>query len=107
MKTTKLVATIGIYGNRNIGFAFLADIAGGTEVFGNYRPGDAKLANVDATSALFAACFELGKRNVKGTARVSFDRKLPDGRTVVRHADVDIAAPNYFGGLTWTEEVVG
>jgi hypothetical protein len=103
----KLVATIGIYGSRNIGFAFLADIAGQAEVFGNYRPSDVKLANEDATTALFAACDALAARGVKGSALVSFDRKLPDGRTVVRSASVDISSPPWFGNLAWKETVVG
>lgn len=103
----KLVATIGIYGNRNIGFAFLADVAGQAEVFGNYRPGDAKLANEDATTALFAACDALQARGVSGKALVSIDRKLPDGRTAVRSAEVDISSPPWFGNLSWKEEIVG
>ena len=107
MKTSKkIVATIGIYGNRNVGFAFLADVAGGKEVFGNYNPGDARLANEDATTALFAACDAIQARGVTGRAAVSFDRKLPDGRTVVRSAEVDVSNPGWFGNLSWKETVV-
>lgn len=102
---TEIKATIGIYGTREIGFAFLADVAGGSEVFGNYRPGDAKLANADATEALFAACDALQSRGVSGLARVSIDRKLPDGRTATRSAFVDVSCPPWFGNLKWTETV--
>lgn len=100
-----IVATIGIYGNRDIGFAFLADVAGQAEVFGNYRPSDAKLANEDATSALFAACDALSSRGVSGKARVSIDRKLPDGRTLTRYADIEIGNPPWFGNANWKEVV--
>jgi len=100
-------ATIGLYGNREIGFAYLADARGTSGVFGNYNPGDAKLANEDATTALFTACAELSARLVTGLANVQIDRKLPDGRTVVRSADIEIANPPYFGEIRWTETIVG
>jgi len=118
MHSKKIVAAIALYGNRNAGFAYLAHgrrgdsadaYASRTQVFGDYNPaavGAGKLPNEDATSTIFAACFELQKRGIVGTARVSFDRKLPDGRTVVRHGDIEITAPSYFGGISWTEEVV-
>lgn len=99
---SKLVATIGIYGNREIGFAFLADVAGGIEVFGNYKPGAPKLANEDATTALFAACDALKARGVdKGQAMVCFDRKA-NGRTIVRSGTIEVASPPWFGNIAWT-----
>ena len=100
-----IAATIGIYGNREIGFAFLADVAGEAYVFGNYRPGDATLACDDATSALFLACDELRSRGVSGFARVSYDRKA-NGATITRTAEVDVSSPPWFGNIAWREEVV-
>lgn len=99
-------AMIGLYGNREIGFAYLADTRG-SSVFGDYNPGDAKLAHEDATTALFTACAELSARKVTGRANVQIDRKLPDGRTLVRSADIEIGNPPYFGSIRWTETVVG
>lgn len=62
-------------------------------------------ANEDATSALFAACDALSSRGVSGKARVSIDRKLPDGRTLTRYADIEIGNPPWFGNANWKEVV--
>lgn len=99
-------AMIALYGNREIGFAYLAGVRG-AKIFGNYNSANAKLAHADATTALFTACAELSARNVTGRANVQIDRKLPDGRTLVRSADIEIGNPPYFGSIRWTETVVG
>ena len=95
---------IGIYGTRDIGFAYLAASDGHT-IFGNYDATSARLANESATEALFAACAALTERGVVGTALVSIDRKVP-GAVIVRSAEIEIGNPPTFGAIAWTEETV-
>ncbi len=94
---------IGIYGNRIVGFGYLASVDGESEVFGDHKF-TGKMPNQDATSCLFKASDDLASRGVT-KAMVCFDIKA-NGGTIVKSAEIDTGNPPTFGDIAWKDTFV-
>jgi len=112
-KSSKLVATVCFYGNREIGFAYLAETEAlrGANGFGSYTrevmDGSKKMPHESLTEGLWSALDAVrGKLGdgARGTVRVFAPGLKILGVDVVHYTDIDLYHGGTWGGLKWQSE---
>jgi len=107
-KSSKLVATVCFYGNREIGFAYLAETEAlrGANGFGTYTrevmDGSKKMPHSTLTAGLFAAldeiCSKLG-RGARGKVRIFAPHNSGTDGDSMTYADIDHNFPHAWGDI--------
>lgn len=93
-RTKKLVASICLYGNHDVGFDYLAELPDGS-LWGQSSPEILRFET--ATDCLMSFRADLSERDIyRGTVMVF----APGGRSVAYH-ELHAAKPMYFGSLKW------
>ena len=92
--TTNLTAEVCLYGNREIGFSYLAMGRDDDRPFGPYNPVSGVMNFHSVTEAVWMAAQEIRDRGIDGTVRIF----APGGQ---RYSDAPITSVPAFGDLTW------